>query len=246
MSADQNQTVVESSLSPKTLQSVCSVVQHHEENQPQMSESDPGFASQSVNQELLEEQQKSEMGRDAWQPAQYLMSQRSPQELQVKQLQRVLQEQNTLLSLISPGQILSPTFLAHWQVQTSLSFSDADPLNPAGNLDAFKECPTKATYSGEVENESEALATNNTNVQDRIQQTVQIRETDKPVVQFNDSNFFLFHHKPTYFQLHCSCNGIWQEANCEDENHRSDEEHRFAEFSLVAHRLLFKSSDNPY
>ncbi|KAL1254028.1 hypothetical protein QQF64_016257 [Cirrhinus molitorella] len=162
------------SVSPQMMNMKLYQLMHHEENQPQMSESDPGFASQSVNQELLEEQQKSEMGRDAWQPAQYLMSQRSPQEntcqnekiilqLQVKQLQRVLQEQNTLLSLISPGQILSPTFLAHWQVQTSLSFSDADPLNPTGNLDAFKECPTKATYSGEVENESEDLATNNTN-----------------------------------------------------------------------------------
>ncbi|KAL0165011.1 hypothetical protein M9458_040764, partial [Cirrhinus mrigala] len=42
-------------------------------------------------------------------------------------------------------------------------FSAADPLNLTGNLDAFKECPTKATYSGEVENESEILATKNTN-----------------------------------------------------------------------------------
>ncbi|KTG06543.1 hypothetical protein cypCar_00005043, partial [Cyprinus carpio] len=83
-------------------------------------------------------------------------------QLQVKQLQRVLQEQNALLSLISPGQILSPTFLAHWQVQTPPSFSGAIPPKPAA-LDAFEESSTKATCSGEIENESEALATNNTN-----------------------------------------------------------------------------------
>ncbi|XP_016353275.1 centromere protein J-like [Sinocyclocheilus anshuiensis] len=186
MSAEipQNRTVVETSLSPKTdylgtLQSVCSVVQHHEENQPscqlpQMSESEPGFSSQSVNQETFEEQQRSEIGRATCQPAQHIMPQRSPQEnpgqnekiilqLQVKQLQRVLQEQNALLSLISPGQILSPTFLAHWQVQTPPSFSDAIRPKPAGSLNAFEESSTKATCSGEVENESEALATNNTN-----------------------------------------------------------------------------------
>ncbi|KAF4099800.1 hypothetical protein G5714_019926 [Onychostoma macrolepis] len=184
MSAEipQNRTLVDTSLSPKTdylgtPQTVCSVVQHHEENQPScqlppVSESEAGFPSQSVNQEAFEEQQRSEMGRATCQPAQHIMSQRSPQEnpgqnekiilrLQLKQLQRVLQEQNTLLSLISPGQILSPTFLGQWQVQTPLSFSEADSLKPTGNLDAFKESSTK--YSGAVENESEALATNNTN-----------------------------------------------------------------------------------
>ncbi|XP_016151251.1 centromere protein J-like [Sinocyclocheilus grahami] len=138
-----------------------------------MSESEPGFPSQSVNQETLEEQRRSEMGRAACQPAQH-MSQRSHQEnpgqndkmilqLQVKQLQRVLQEQNALLSLISPGQILSPAFLAHWQVQTPLRLSEADPFNSTGNLDAFKIGSFKATYSGAIKNESETLATSNTN-----------------------------------------------------------------------------------
>ncbi len=70
-----------------------------------------------------------------------------------------------LLSL--SGQILSPTFLGQWQVQTPRSFSEADFLNPIGNLDAFKETSTKSTYSGEVENESEYLATNNTNGRNR-------------------------------------------------------------------------------
>lgn len=88
MSAEipQNRTVVETSLSPKTdsleYQSVDSVVQHHEENQsirqlPPMSESDP----KSVSQEAFEEQRISEMGRAACQPAQHIMSQRSPQEV---------------------------------------------------------------------------------------------------------------------------------------------------------------------
>ncbi|XP_051732035.1 uncharacterized protein si:ch211-140l13.3 isoform X5 [Ctenopharyngodon idella] len=181
MSAEipQNRTVVETSLSQKTniFQSVSSVVQHHEENQsscqlPPMSESDPSFPSKSVSQEAFEEQRVSEMGRSACQPAQH-MSERSPQEnpgqnelllqRQVKQLQRVLQEQNALLSLISPGLILSPTFLAHWQAQTPQSSSEADPLNPTENLDAFKESSTKPSYSGQAENESEALATNNSN-----------------------------------------------------------------------------------
>ncbi len=61
------------------------------------------------------------------------------------------------------GQILSPAFLAHWQVQTPLSFSEADPFNSTGNLDAFKIGSSKATYSGAIENESETLATNKTN-----------------------------------------------------------------------------------
>ncbi|XP_067274795.1 uncharacterized protein si:ch211-140l13.3 isoform X2 [Pseudorasbora parva] len=184
MSAEipQNRTVVEASSSPKTdrlrTQSVGSVVQHHEENQSScqlssMSESDPSFLSKSVSQETFEEQRISETGRDSCQPAQYIMSQRSPQEnpgqnelllqRQVKQLQRVLQEQNTLFSLISPGLILSPTFLAHWQAQTPLSTSETDLLKPTENSDAFKESSTKPSYSGLVENESEDLATNNSN-----------------------------------------------------------------------------------
>ncbi|XP_048063489.1 uncharacterized protein si:ch211-140l13.3 isoform X2 [Megalobrama amblycephala] len=181
MSAEipQNRTVVETSLSQKTniFQSVSSVVQHHEESQsncqlPPMSESDPSFPSKSVSQEAFEEQRVSEMGRSACQPAQH-MSERSPQEnpgqnelllqRQVKQLQRVLQEQNALLSLISPGMILSPTFLAQGQAQTPQSSSEADSLNPTENLDAFKESSTKPSYSGQIENESEALATNNSN-----------------------------------------------------------------------------------
>ncbi|XP_048063495.1 uncharacterized protein si:ch211-140l13.3 isoform X7 [Megalobrama amblycephala] len=183
MSAEipQNRTVVETSLSQKTniFQSVSSVVQHHEESQsncqlPPMSESDPSFPSKSVSQEAFEEQRVSEMGRSACQPAQH-MSERSPQEnpgqnelllqRQVKQLQRVLQEQNALLSLISPGMILSPTFLAQGQAQTPQSSSEADSLNPTENLDAFKESSTKPSYSGQIENESEALATNNSNAE---------------------------------------------------------------------------------
>lgn len=92
MSAEipQNQTVVETSLSPKTdslgPQSVGSVVQHHEENQSirqlsPVSESDHSFPSKSVSQEAFEEQRISEMGRAACQPAQHIMSQRSPQEV---------------------------------------------------------------------------------------------------------------------------------------------------------------------
>ncbi|XP_039547996.1 uncharacterized protein LOC120493455 [Pimephales promelas] len=185
MSAEipQNRTVVETSLSPKTdslgSQSVGSVVQHHQENlsicqQPPMSESDHSFPSKSVRQEGFEEQRRSEICRDACQPAQHKMSKKVPQEnpgqnelllqRQVKQLQRVLQEQNTLLSLISPGLILSPTFLAHWQAQTPPSTSEADLNNTSGNLDPFKESSTKPSYSGQVENKSEApLASNNTN-----------------------------------------------------------------------------------
>ncbi|XP_067240409.1 uncharacterized protein si:ch211-140l13.3 isoform X2 [Chanodichthys erythropterus] len=181
MSAEipQNRTVVETSLSQKTniFQSVSSVVQHHEESQsscqlPPMSESDPSFPSNLVSQEAFEEQRVSEMGRSACQPAQH-MSERSPQEnpgqnelllqRQVKQLQRVLQEQNALLSLIGPGLILSPTFLAHGQAQTPQSSSEADPLKPTENLDAFKECSTKLSFSGQAENESEDLATSNSN-----------------------------------------------------------------------------------
>lgn len=98
MSAEipQNRTVVDTSLSPKTdylgsPQTVCSGVQHHEENQlscqlPPASESEPGFPSQSVNQETLEEQQRSEMGRAACQPAQHIMSQRSLQQVSLRTL----------------------------------------------------------------------------------------------------------------------------------------------------------------
>ncbi|KAK7151105.1 hypothetical protein R3I93_012139 [Phoxinus phoxinus] len=187
MSAEipQNRTVVETSLSPKTdslgSQSVGSVVPHHEENQsirqlPLVSESDHSFPYKSVSQEAFEEQRISEMGRATCQPAQHIMSQRSPSpqenpgqnelllQRQVKQLQRVLQEQNTLLSLISPGLILSPTFLAHWQAQTPPSTSEADLNNTTENLDPFKESSTKPSYTGLVENKSEALlATNNSN-----------------------------------------------------------------------------------
>lgn len=92
MSAEipQNRTVVETSLSPKTdtlgSLSVGSVAQHHEENQsirqlPPMSESDHSFPSKSVSQEAFEEQRMSEMGRATCQPAQHIMSQRSPQEV---------------------------------------------------------------------------------------------------------------------------------------------------------------------
>ncbi|KAK7133868.1 hypothetical protein R3I94_015659 [Phoxinus phoxinus] len=113
------------------------------------------------------------MGRATCQPAQHIMSQRSPSpqenpgqnelllQRQVKQLQRVLQEQNTLLSLISPGLILSPTFLAHWQAQTPPSTSEADLNNTTENLDPFKESSTKPSYTGLVENKSEALLTTN-------------------------------------------------------------------------------------
>ncbi|XP_043075135.1 centromere protein J isoform X2 [Puntigrus tetrazona] len=166
MSAEipRNRSAVETSLNPKTgfpgsLQSACSVVQHHERNQlPLVSESEVGFPSRSVNQETIKEQQRSEMGRAACQPGQHMMSQRSPLEkpgqndktilqLQVKQLQRVLQEQNALLSLISPG---------HWQVQTPLSYSEADPLDS----DAFKINSSKATYSAAIKKEPETLTSN--------------------------------------------------------------------------------------
>lgn len=65
------------------------------------------------------------------------------------------------------GLILSPTFLAHWQAQTPPSSSVADPLNLPENFDAFKESSTKISHSGQAENESEALATNNSNGRNR-------------------------------------------------------------------------------
>ncbi|XP_073667590.1 uncharacterized protein [Paramisgurnus dabryanus] len=73
-------------------------------------------------------------------------------QLQVKQLQKVLQEQNALLSLISPGLILSPTFLAHLQAQTTSGFPQTAPVKLTKNSPALKENLTKPTLSSKVEN----------------------------------------------------------------------------------------------
>ncbi|XP_073789757.1 uncharacterized protein si:ch211-140l13.3 isoform X2 [Danio rerio] len=157
MSAEipRNRTSLESCLNPKTgcLESLQKLP---------MSPPYPTIST-SLSQEVLEEQQISEPDRTTSQTAQHDVkaSRRLPAELQVQQLQRVLQEQNTLLSLISPGLILSPAFLAPWQVQTPSSLSETDLLNSAGNSDAFKENLTKPTYFCELENESDALATEN-------------------------------------------------------------------------------------
>ncbi|TRY86937.1 hypothetical protein DNTS_002205 [Danionella cerebrum] len=131
-------------------------------------------------------------------------------ELQVLQLQKVLQEQNTLLSLFSKGLILSPTFLARWQVQTPPSVSEANLLSSAGNPDAFEGNSSKGSRSAWLENESVAWATNNNSV----------------------------------LRLHRSGDGIWQEADGEDENDRSHQEHGFPELRFVPHRLLFQSFDD--
>nr|XP_055042631.1 centromere protein J [Misgurnus anguillicaudatus]XP_055042632.1 centromere protein J [Misgurnus anguillicaudatus] len=171
MSAEipQNQTVIENSSSGQQtdpsakVQTMCPIVQQHRENmqsdrQHQMNESDPSNPSQSLSQEIFE--QVSDVGTS--QHTQHLMSQRFPKEsrgqdelllqLQVKQLQKVLQEQNALLSLISPGLILSPTFLAHLQAQTPSGFPQTAPVNLTENSPALKENLTKPTLSSKVEN----------------------------------------------------------------------------------------------
>ncbi|KAA0708347.1 hypothetical protein E1301_Tti005589 [Triplophysa tibetana] len=113
---------------------------------------------------------ESEGSYSSTQEAQRLMSQsfpgRSPGQdelllqLQVKQLQKVLQEHNALLSLISPGLILSPTFLTQLQAQTTSGFPHTVPVNLTEDAAALKESSTKPTLFGEVENEPEGTGKN--------------------------------------------------------------------------------------
>ncbi|KAI7800150.1 hypothetical protein IRJ41_025423, partial [Triplophysa rosa] len=156
----QNQIVIETSSGQQTeplakLQTVRPVVQHHKENrqrdgQLQMNESDRSYSSTQEAQRLVSQSfPRRSPGQDE------LLLQ-----LQVKQLQKVLQEHNALLSLVSPGLVLSPTFLTQLQAQTTSGFPHTVPVNLTEDTAVLKESSTKPTLFGEVENEPEGTGKN--------------------------------------------------------------------------------------